>query len=857
MKKASLFLATGLLTNSHPIAADLIFSEYVEGSSFNKVLEIYNPTNQTVNLADYSLDLFSNGNSVANSSYTLSGALQSEQVFVIAHPSATASILAIADDTSGVVNFNGNDTVTLSKNGNIVDSIGQVGFNPGSEWGAGDISTQNNTIRRITTVVSGDTIVDDPFDPSVEWLGFSIDTFDDLGFYGETQPPMVTSLTIPEIQGVGHQSMHQGETIQTSGIVTAVDSRGFYLQDAEGDGHSNSSDAIFVFTSSAPNVDVGDEIDIEAIVSEYTPGGSQTNNLSITQLISPEINVVSSGNELPLAVVIGDLGISPPTTIIDNDQFSAFDPSEDGIDFYETLEAMRVTVIQPVAVSPTNRFNETFVLADNGNAATGQNSRSGIAIAADDFNPERIQLQIDADILADFELMANVGDRFSDATGVMSYAFGNFELILTEPVSVISSQLTAQSSDLLSDEQHLTIASYNVQNLDPIIENIDLVGGSRDIDDDIGDGKFAAIAEQIVNSLHSPNIIALQEMQDSDGAQQTDVVDANLTANVLIEAILEAGGSDYEYVEIAPVNNTDGGQPGGNIRVGYLYNPAIVQLNEQSVHKIEDQDLTDGDAFENTRKSLYASFTFNGQIIHIINNHWSSKGGSSPLFGALQPPINGRVEMRNAQAQVINQFIDQLLVEDSDANIVVLGDLNEFYFEQPLLTLQGEEPILFNLAETVPAEEIYSYIFQGNSQALDHALVSASLVDRAEFDMVHTNAEFYSQASDHDPLLLRLDFGNGVPTIETIKDYFKKQVVAGTLVGFDKKGRPAKAYRNLLKFSWQIIKIERAIEQQKTKKAKRLLTRAINKSDGIGRDWVQGESLGDLNQMLLDLRQAL
>jgi len=162
---------------------DLFLSEYVEGSSFNKAVEIYNGTGAPVDLglASYSIEIFFNGSPQAGQTIALSGVVADGDVFVLAHPSAAASILAQADQQDSGVLFNGDDAVLLTRAGEVVDSIGQVGFDPGSRWGTGATTTQDNTLRRRPDVCAGDTNADDPFDPSAEWDGFPQDTFDGLG----------------------------------------------------------------------------------------------------------------------------------------------------------------------------------------------------------------------------------------------------------------------------------------------------------------------------------------------------------------------------------------------------------------------------------------------------------------------------------------------------------------------------------------------------------------------------------------------------------------------------------------------------------------------------------------------------
>ena len=562
-------------------------------------------------------------------------------------------------------------------------------------------------------------------------------------------PPV---LRICKIQGAGHTSPYKGEQVATRGIVTAVARNGFYFQDPTGDGDERTSDGMFVFTKKAPKVSVGDEVQVTGPVIEYIPGGAATNNLSITEFSQPDrIKIVSTGNPIPAPVAIGAAGRRPPTRVIDNDNFAIFDPAEDGIDFYESLEGMLVEVQDAVAISPANRFGEIVVLADAG-ARQQLNSRGGLNLTPETLHPQRIQL--DDSLLPGAMPAAQVGDALGDVRGPVSYRFGNFEvLVLTEPV-VESAGLAPETTALVGTAQHLTVGSFNVFNLDP---------NDDDKSADLADGQFAAIADQIVRRLGAPDVLALQEVQDNSGAVNDGTTSADQTAQTLIAAIAAASGPRYEYADVAPPDGTDGGQPGGNIRVAYLYQPSRVALIG-SVERIED---TDGDdAFRNSRKPLKAAFDFKGTKLTVINCHFSSKSGSPPLFGRIQPPTNGGLAKRLAQAAFIHDLVAELLAADPNANIVVLGDFNESSFPlapvQPppgdvLQTLAGTPPILFNLGDAVDGDLAYSYNFQGISQQLDHLLVSSALIAlQPEFDHVHVNTEFPNQASDHDPILARL-----------------------------------------------------------------------------------------------------
>lgn len=191
MKLLRLFALVLLATSCGRASAGLFISEYVEGSSNNKAIEIFNPGSTTINLSGFSLKFFSNGNTSASTTISLSGDLAGGDVFVVADVDSAAEILSAADLTSASSFFNGDDAVALlDGSSNFLDVIGQIGVDPGSQWGSGLVSTQNNTLRRKSSVLMGDSNGSDAFDPSLEWVGFAQDTFDGLGSHAVTLAPV-------------------------------------------------------------------------------------------------------------------------------------------------------------------------------------------------------------------------------------------------------------------------------------------------------------------------------------------------------------------------------------------------------------------------------------------------------------------------------------------------------------------------------------------------------------------------------------------------------------------------------------------------------------------------------------------
>ncbi len=182
-------------------STDLFISEYIEGTSNNKAIEIYNGTVSAINLAanEYKLEFYFNGSSSVGTTINLTGTVASEDVFIVANSLADTAILNKADQTSVSDFYNGNDAIVLKKGNVIIDAFGQIGFNPGTEWGSGLISTADNTLRRITTITHGDTNPSNSFNPSLEWIGFPTNTFNGLGYFNDPLPVELTSFSAATI----------------------------------------------------------------------------------------------------------------------------------------------------------------------------------------------------------------------------------------------------------------------------------------------------------------------------------------------------------------------------------------------------------------------------------------------------------------------------------------------------------------------------------------------------------------------------------------------------------------------------------------------------------------------------------
>lgn len=158
-------------------------------------------------------------------------------------------------------------------------------------------------------------------------------------------------------------------------------------------------------------------------------------------------------------------------------------------------------------------------------------------------------------------------------------------------------------------------------------------------------------------------------------------------------------------------------------------------------------------AWSASRKPLAAEFTFGGEKFFLIANHFVSKGEDYSLHSQYQDPARASETQRTSQAAQVNSFTDSILAAQSTANVIVLGDLNDYQFSTTLSTLEGG--VLTDLVDTLPASQQYTYVYDGNSQVLDHTLVSSAITSY-DYDIVHINSEFPDQTSDHDPQVVRI-----------------------------------------------------------------------------------------------------
>ena len=585
-----------------------------------------------------------------------------------------------------------------------------------------------------------------------------------------TKEAGMKNVSIHDIQGEGHQSPYDNKKVNNiEGIVTykyklnGANYLHIQTPDSKNDDNPNTSEGLIVYMGNQDyNTKVGDAIKVTGTVDEYHIDGysdKSKTDLPVTQINARDdkggnISIESHNQKLPKPYVIDKV----PNKISANDQFQTFDRNHYAIDFWESLEGMRVQIGDVRSVAP-QEHGEVFTVRDD---QPHETNHGGIRLKENNQHGERIPLKIyDNKAARDFDVAT--GDKFKGPIiGYVNYGYQNYKLNVDFDEikkAHIKGDTKPKATSLEPSQQKLNVASYNLENFSN--------NASSTTDD-----KAQKIAKGITENMKNPDIIGVTEVQDNDGPKEGGPK-ANESYERLIHKIEASGGPKYKYANIDPDMNEDGGQPNANIRVGYLYNPKRVQFDKSiksgdadTAVSYEDGNLTlnpgridpNNSAFDDSRKPLAAQFKFHGEQVIMLANHWNSKNGDTPMFGSEQPPVLKSENQRVEIAKVVGHFIEQVHKDNPDANIISVGDYNDFPWSKPLKTLESYN--MTNMINSVPLKSRYSYNYHGNAQTLDHVLVSNHLAQFTKLDAVHVNSDFTDmsgRASDHDPLVATID----------------------------------------------------------------------------------------------------
>ncbi len=766
LRNAALLGGLALLGLPVANAAELIISEYVEGSGNNKALEFYNSGSQVLDLSAYRVEFYFNGASAAGRSIDLSGSLAPGKTFVLANGVADPALLALASQRVEGSWFNGNDAVLLRRrSGEILDSLGQVGFNPGTTWGSGDVQTLDRSLVRKADIRDGDSDPSDAFDPAAQWLGCPRDTFANLGQHGAGEPgggEEAGLRPIHEVQGAGAESPLVNQRVAIEGVVVgdfqnASELKGFYVQqeDATVDGDPATSEGIFVYDGgNGSDVKLGDRVRVTGQVREFN---------GLTELVGPlQVSVLASGVALPTPA-----GISLPLA---------------SADALERYEGMRVQLRQTLTVNEVynlGRYGEVLLSSGGrqmtptnvvapGEQAKAMQARNDLdRILLDDGrsgqNPDPIRYP--APELSAYNSL-RVGDRTSAIDGVLDYSAGSYRI---QPLQTPTFEAANPRPAQPAVEGRLRVASFNVLNY----FNGDGKGGGFPTSRGANTAEeFQRQKAKIVAAIlaSKADIVGLMEIENDGYGEFSAIADLVNGLNASLPQ-----GQRYAFV------NPNRAKLGSDeIAVGLIYRGDKVRTYRSAA--VLDSSVNP--EFDDTRNRPTLAQTFQeingGERLTIAVNHLKSKGSAcdgDPDTG------DGQGNCNLTRARAAQALVDWLAGDPTGAkepDRLIIGDLNSYAKEDPVNVIRsaGYTDLV---ARQAGAGKGYSYVFSGQSGYLDHALANASLarqvrgavewhINADEPRVLDYNVEFKTprqqdslynaepyRASDHDPVVIGID----------------------------------------------------------------------------------------------------
>ena len=851
-----------------PGVTELFFSEYIEGSSNNKALEIFNGTGAAVNLAtgSYNVQMFFNGSSTSLLTINLTGTVADDDVYVLAQASASAPILAQADQTQGSGWFNGDDAVVLRKGTTIIDVIGQIGFDPGTEWGTGLTSTADNTLRRKVAILAGDPNGGDVFDPAIDWVGFATDTFGALGAHPASDVGPAVAATIPAGGSAGvarntiltvtfseavavagswfdiscatsgaHTATVSGGpstftldpdadfavnelctvTVLAAGVTdadgddppdsmaanatftfTTIDDSvcgdpatfihdaqgsgtstpltgsiaiegvvvgdyqgpaqfgGYFVQEEDADADANplTSEGIFVFNTSFP-VSVGDVIRVRGNIGEFS-GLTQLSGVSI-------VLPCSSGNALPAAT-----DVNFPVAVVAD--LEAFEGTRISIDQELTVtEVFTLARFGEVALSVNGRLdNPTNVVAPGAPAIALQDLNNRSRILLDDANNQQ---NIDPTLYPQGGLSAanslRVGDTLPSLSGVLDFRFTVYRV---QPVFELGSiEFDHDNPRPVAPDAvggNLQVAAFNVLNY---FNGDGLGGGFPTPRGATTPTELERQTDKIVAAMLAldADIYSMSELENDASGELSAIDD-------LVDALNAASApGTFDHIDTGVIG-TDA------IKVGILYKAAVVS----PVGSFAILNTAVDSRFIDTlnRPALAQAFELvgGGGRLTIIANHLKSKGSACAFVG---DPDTGDGQgncnlTRKHAAEALVDWAASDPTGSGDRDVLVVGDLNSYAKEDPIRVFTDAG--YTNEIARFLGDEAYSFVFQGQSGYLDHALSSPTLTPQitgvtewhinadepvaldynVEFKSDGQIASFYDagpyRSSDHDPVLI-------------------------------------------------------------------------------------------------------
>jgi predicted extracellular nuclease len=610
---------------------------------------------------------------------------------------------------------------------------------------------------------------------------------------------VVQLVAIHDVQGSGNTSPLAGQTVVTEGIVTARKTNGFFLQaaDGEADGNPATSEGVFVFTSSAPSATatVGNRVRVQAAVSEFV-SASNPHQLTITELTSPVLSLLSTGNPLPAPVEV-TAALANPASAIDS---------------LERLEGMRVGVPTLRVVAPVGAFiNEANATSppdgvffgvvpgvarpfrEPGVGALDTTAfPAGVTPPVFDTNPERIRIQSTGQAGA-VALGADVGDVVTGLVGVLDYGFGVYSLLPDPAAAIAVTPGASPAAVSVAKSSEITIGGFN---LERFFDDVNAPGISDPVLTPVAlENRMKKTANAICGYVRTPDILGVVEVENLPVLQQ-------LAQHINAGNTLFPGScaKDPQYVAYLEEGNDVGG-----IDIGFLVNGTEVAPGVKRVEVLGVEQIGKASTFANPdgstsllndRPSLVLRARVNQANgahydVTVIANHLRSLTDvNSVAAGGNGWATDGaRIRAkRAAQAKEVADFVQAEQAAHPGERLVLLGDFNAFEFNDGYTDSMGiitgreagpsevlnyvDSPVsvpLTNMASLSPEAERYSFSFDGNAQSLDHMVVNQALLDsttgvRAEHARINSDfgEDNYGdftvpvRVSDHDPVVLFL-----------------------------------------------------------------------------------------------------
>ena len=801
---AAVFASFALLFAVSSVQAQVVISQVYGGGGNsgatlkNDFIELRNNGPTAVDLTGWSVQYASSTGTTWNGRTNLSGSIPAGGFYLIQQAQGAGGTVDLpTPDATGTIAMAGTaGKVALSRSttaltgacptadANMVDF---VGF--GSAANCFEGSAPTGTLSNTTAALRGG---DGSIDTNNNGADFAVGAPNPRNSGAEPpeppDPPL--ALTIAQIQGNGLLSPHNGKRVVTEGIVTAIKfNNGFFLQAANDDGDPATSDAVFVFTSSAPpaTAAVGNRVRVTGTVEEYTPS-SNPHQLAITEIVTPTVEVLETGLALPAAIELTAAELSPdalPGTL-------------------ERLEGMRVSVAQSVVIAPSGgsidendalSFSDgVFHVALPGVARPFREAGIGVMDAVTlpagknpprfDTNQERLMVRSRGQVGAQ-PLSVDTGAEVAGLLGVLDYFAGTWALLpdVATPPTVSGGRLPEAVNDPHYDE--VTVGSFNLLRL---FDEVNDSNGAVTLTPEALDKRLAKAALAICDYLKTPDILGAVEVENLRVLQ------------LLSERIDATCAARPGYVPYLQPGNDVGG-----INIGFLVSS---RLTADGVARVEVLDVAQfgkettlanpngTTSLLNDRPPLrlrarvHQDATSSYPLTVIVNHLRSLNDINDTLPGSSGWATGGeRVRVkRGAQAVYLAQLVEEMQQANPDEKIVLVGDFNAFEFNDGYVDVMGiirgdaapEDQVLTWMPSplTVPLvdgsqliadpAQRYSYSFEGNAQTLDHVLVNESLVMDAALRVDHAriNADFgvdnfgdatlAVRSSDHDPVRLSI-----------------------------------------------------------------------------------------------------